>query len=149
MAISRRSASSTSTEITRRTLSHPVSPRRPIERQMGTICLFVRSLAVMRHVKIIERPNETYPFAAIDQQTGEIPLRLAERGDLVALCDRLGWVVQEGAPRSADLSQRIGERHRAHRPGNPVRHRLGGATKYTSARKRRATRAAASSAGRR
>jgi hypothetical protein len=121
---------------------------------MGTICLFVRSLAVMRHVKIIERPNETYPFAAIDQQTGEIPLRLAERGDLVALCDRLGWVVQEdsqpaGAPRSADLSQRIGERHRAHRPGNPVRHRLGGATKYTSARKRRGTRAAASSAGRR
>jgi hypothetical protein len=94
---------------------------------MGTICLFVRSLAVMRHVKIIERPNETYPFAAIDQQTGEIPLRLTERGDLVALCDRLGWVVQEdsqpaGALRSADLSQRIGERHRAlitghrHRP---------------------------------
>jgi hypothetical protein len=73
----------------------PVSPRRPIEHQMGTIYLFVRSLAVMRHVKIIERPNETYPFAAIDQQTGEIPLRLTERGDLVALCDRLGWVVRE------------------------------------------------------
>jgi hypothetical protein len=47
----------------------------------------VRSLAVMRHVKIIERPNKTYPFAAIDQQTGEIPLRLTERGDLVALWD--------------------------------------------------------------
>jgi hypothetical protein len=96
----------------------------------------------MRRVKIIERPNETYTFAAIDQQTGEIPLQLTERGDLVALCGRLGWVVQEdsqsaGAARTADLPQRIGERHRARRPGDRVRHRQGGATKYTSARKRR------------
>jgi hypothetical protein len=34
----------------------------------------------MRRVKIIERPNETYTFAAIDQQTGEIPLQLTEAG---------------------------------------------------------------------
>jgi hypothetical protein len=119
----------------------PQSPFGPIVPQRGTICLFVRSLAVMRHVKIIESPNETYPFAAIDQQTGEIPLRLTERDDLVALCDRLGWVVQEdsqsaGAARAADLPQRIGERYRARRPGNRVRHRQGGATKFTSARKR-------------
>jgi len=108
----------------------------------------------MRHVKIVERPNETYPFAAIDQQTGEIPLRLTERGDLVALCDRLGWVVQEdsqsaGAARAADLPQRIGERYRARGPGNRMRHRQGGATKFTSARKRQreAQRAPAESTG--
>ena len=46
---------------------------------------------------------------------------------MVALCDRLGWVVQEdsqpaGAPRSADLSQRIGERHRAHAQPRRVGH---------------------------
>jgi hypothetical protein len=95
----------------------------------------------MRRVKIIERPNETYTFAAIDQQTGEIPLQLTERGDLVALCDRLGWVVQEdsqsaGAARAADLPQRIGERHRARRPGNRVRHRQGGAQALGSAGER-------------
>ena len=96
----------------------------------------------MRRVKVIEQPNETYPFAVIDQQTGEIPLRLSERADLVALCNRLGWVIQDdlqsaGAPQPADLPQRIGERPRARRPGNPARHRKGGATKFTSSVKRR------------
>ena len=43
----------------------------------------------MRRVKIIERPRETYSYAAVDQQTGEIPLRLSERADLVALV--VGW----------------------------------------------------------
>jgi hypothetical protein len=38
--------------------------------------------------------------------------------------------------------QRMGERNRGRRPGNPMRHRLGGATKYTSARKRRTSRGA-------
>jgi hypothetical protein len=121
---------------------------------LGTHMRFARFPADMRCVKIVERPNETYPFAAIDQATGEVPLRLTDRAALVALCGRLGWAVQNdsqpaGTPRSADLLQRAGERHRAHRPHNPVRHRLGGATKYTSARKRRSSRAVASSAARR
>jgi hypothetical protein len=96
----------------------------------------------MRRVKVIEQPNETYPFAVIDQQTGEIPLRLSDRADLVALCNRLGWVIQDdlqsaGAPQPADLPQRIGEHPRARRPGNRARHRKGGATKYTNSVKRR------------
>ena len=94
----------------------------------------------MRRVKVIEQPNETYPFAVIDQQTGEIPLRLSDRADLVALCNRLGWVIQDdlqsaGALQPADLPQRIGERPRARRPGNRARHRKD-ATKYTSSVKR-------------
>ena len=114
----------------------------------------MRSPAVMRGVKIIKRPNETYPFAALDQATGEIPLQLADRADLVALCGRLGWTIQDDSQRAgitlaADLPQPISERYRDRRPAKRVRHRLGSATKYTSARKRRSSRAAASSAGRR
>jgi hypothetical protein len=45
----------------------------------GTHIPFARSLAAMRCVWIIEGPNETYPFAAIDQATGEFPLQLAPR----------------------------------------------------------------------
>ena len=41
--------------------------------------------------QIIERPGEIYSYAALDQQTGEIPLRLSEGGALVALCRRPGW----------------------------------------------------------
>jgi hypothetical protein len=105
----------------------------------------------MRCVKILERPNETYPFAAVDQTTGEVPLQLADRTALVALCGRLGWAIQDDSQpaevsRGADLPQHISERRRL---AKPAKHRLGGATKYTSARKRRASRAAASSAGRR
>jgi hypothetical protein len=108
----------------------------------------------MRCVKIIERPNETYPFAAIDQATGEVPLQLADRAALVALCGRLGWTIQDDSqpadvPRGADLPQPISERHRDRRPAKPARHRVGGATKYTRARKRRSSRAVALSAGRR
>jgi hypothetical protein len=29
----------------------------------------------MRRVQTVEKPNETYSFAAVDQQTGEVPLR--------------------------------------------------------------------------
>jgi hypothetical protein len=59
----------------------------------------------MRCVKIVESPNKTYGFAAIDQQTGEVPLRLPDRTALLALCTRLGWAVQDdsqsaGVPRS-------------------------------------------------
>ena len=97
---------------------------------------------VMRRVKIVERPNETYPFAAIDQATGEVPLQLADRAALVAICGRLGWTIQDGSEPNGialaeDSPQPISERHRARRPAKRVRHRLGGATKYTSARKRR------------
>ena len=94
----------------------------------------------MRRIKIIERPGETYSYAAVDRQTGEIPLRLTERAALVALCHRLGWAVDEELPakepRSADLLQRPGERHRTHRAGNRARRRLGGHSKYAAARKR-------------
>jgi hypothetical protein len=104
----------------------------------------------MRCVKILERPNEIYPFA-VDQTTGEVPLQLADRTALVALCGRLGWAIQDDSQpadisRGADLFQRI-ERRRDSRLAKPAKHRLGGATKYTSARKRRASRAAASSVG--
>ena len=95
----------------------------------------------MRRVRIIERPGEIYLYAALDQQTGEIPLRLSERAALVALCRRLGWAVDEDSPanksRSADLRQRLGERHRAHRAGDRTKRRLGGHSKYTRARKSR------------
>lgn len=62
----------------------------------------------MRRVKIIERPRETYSYAAVDQQTGEIPLRLSERADLVALCRRLGWVVDGTCPQTNPARQICG-----------------------------------------
>jgi hypothetical protein len=112
------------------------------------ILQFARSSAVMRCVKIVEHPNETYSFAAIDQATGEVPLRLADRTALVVLCGRLGWAIHDDTQaaslrHSADLPpQRMSERHRGRRSGKQARRRLGGATKYTSARKRRSSRAA-------
>ena len=87
----------------------------------------------MRRVRIIERAGETYTYAAVDRETGEVPLQLADRAALVALCERLGWAVHEekraGGPR--DARQRTNERHRTH-----PRRRVGGSSKYTSARKR-------------
>jgi hypothetical protein len=66
----------------------------------------------MRCVKIVERPSETYVFAAIDQATGEVSLQLTDRAALVALCRRLGWSIQDdsvpaSAPHGIDLLQRI------------------------------------------
>ena len=49
----------------------------------------------MRRVLIVEKPNETYSYAAVDQQTGEVLLRLSDRHALVALCQRLEWTVEE------------------------------------------------------
>ena len=49
----------------------------------------------MRRVRIIERAGETYTYAAVDRETGEVPLQLADRAALVALCERLGWVIHE------------------------------------------------------
>jgi hypothetical protein len=54
-----------------------------------------------------------------------------------------------GTLRAADLPQPVRERHPTRRPAKRARHRVGGATKYTSARKRRSSRAVASSAGQR
>jgi hypothetical protein len=70
----------------------------------------------MRHIKIVERRGETYSYAAVDQKTGEIPLRLSDRATLIALCGRLWWAVHEeskfasqaGAP---NMQQRAATRH--------------------------------------
>ena len=101
----------------------------------------------MRRVRIIERAGETYTYAAVDRETGEVPLQLADRAALVALCERLGWVIHEekraGGPR--DVRPRTDERHRTH-----PRRRVGGSSKYTGARKRQRDLASrAASAGRR
>jgi hypothetical protein len=101
----------------------------------------------MRRIKIIERPSETYSYAAVDRDTGEVPLQLADRAALVALCERLGWAVQEEkrADKPRDERQRTGERHRSH-----PRRRVGGSSKYIGARKRqRDSTSGTRSAGRR
>ena len=43
----------------------------------------------MRRVRIVDEPDNTYAYAAIDRQTGEIPLRHHDRTELIALCRRL------------------------------------------------------------
>jgi hypothetical protein len=98
----------------------------------------------MRRVRITERAGETYTYAAVDRETGEVPLQLADRAALVALW---GGAVHEakraGGPR--DERQRTAERHRGH-----PRRRVGGHSNYTSAKKRRRDRTfGAPSAGRR
>jgi hypothetical protein len=100
---------------------------------------FLLGFCVMRRVRIVEKLNETYSYAAVDQQTGEVPLRLSDRDALVALCQRLGWAVEEKSKsaretKPADLRQRTGERHRIHR--GRARPRVGGVTKLISPRKR-------------
>jgi hypothetical protein len=49
----------------------------------------------MRRVRIIDEPDKTYPYAAIDRQTGEIPLRHHDRTELMVLCLRLEWKIEE------------------------------------------------------
>jgi hypothetical protein len=89
----------------------------------------------MRRVRIVEKLNETYSYAAVDQQTGEVPLRLSDRHALVALCQRLGWAVEEKlkSARETRPSPRTGERHRRHQ--GRARPKVGGATKFISPRK--------------
>jgi len=48
----------------------------------------------MRRVRIIDEPDNTYPYAAVDRQTGEIPLRHHDRTELMALCRRLEWKIE-------------------------------------------------------
>jgi len=50
---------------------------------------------VMRRVKIIDQPENAYPYAAIDRKTGETPLRHHDRSELVALCRRLEWQIED------------------------------------------------------
>jgi hypothetical protein len=95
----------------------------------SSVCLQV---CAMRFVKIIERPNETYGFAAIDLDTGEVPLRLSDRDALVALCRRLDWAVQ-GESNALEWS-RMSLRQRQRR--GRARQRVGGGTKFIKARKR-------------
>ena len=100
----------------------------------------------MRRVRIIERAGEIYTYAAVDRETGEVPLQLADRAALIALCERLGWAVHEEtrADKPREERQRIGERHRTHR-----RRRVGGSSKYTSAGTRQRDRALAAQSARR
>jgi hypothetical protein len=90
----------------------------------------------MRRVQIVEKPNETYSYAAVDQQTGEVPLRLSDRHALVALCQRLGWAVEEKSKPARETTprQRTGERHGTHR--RQARPRDRGITKFIGPRKR-------------
>jgi hypothetical protein len=53
----------------------------------------------MRRVQIVEKPTETYSYAALDRQTGEVLLRLSDRHALIALCQRLEWAVEEKSTR--------------------------------------------------
>jgi hypothetical protein len=85
----------------------------------------------MRHVKIVEKPNETYAFAAVDLETGEAPFRLSDRDALVALCRRLGWAVQGESNALEESPAGLRQRKRGR-----VRHRVAGGTKFISARKR-------------
>lgn len=100
----------------------------------------------MRRVRIIERTGETYIYAAVDRDTGEVPLQLTDRAALVALCGRLGWAIhdEKRADEPRDERQRTGQHHRAHR-----RRRVGGSTKYTSARTRQRDRSLAAKSARR
>jgi hypothetical protein len=82
----------------------------------------------MRHVKIVERAGETYSYAAVDLQTGDVLLRLSDPGALADLCHRLEWAVHQGtkpALSNAALRQRTDEHRRANRPGK-ARPRLAG-----------------------
>jgi hypothetical protein len=71
---------------------------RPSPRPGSRIHLSLKSILVrascsgfvMCRVLIVGKPNETYSYAAVDQQTGEVPLRLTDRHALVALCQRVG-----------------------------------------------------------
>ena len=64
-----------------------------LEPSLGPGAFF--GVCVMRRVLIVEKPNETFSYAAVDQQTGEVLLRLSDRHALVALCQRLEWAVEE------------------------------------------------------
>jgi hypothetical protein len=96
----------------------------------------------MRNVQIVDCPDGSYRYAAVDRQTGDFLLRLSDRAALLALCYRLNWVLHEQAkPRkesragAPDSPKRTSEQRWSRR-----KHRAGGATKYTNAYRRRMAR---------
>ena len=56
----------------------------------------------MQHLKIVQQLDKTYPCAAIDQQTGGVVLRHHDDVELLALCHRLEWKMDD-AERERDL----------------------------------------------
>ena len=66
----------------------------------------------MRRVKIIDEPDNTYRYAAIDRQTGEIPLRHHDPTELIALCRRLEWKIEEAEQDARAGRQTSGRRER-------------------------------------
>jgi len=60
----------------------------------------------MRRVRIIDEPDKTYAYAAIDRRTGEIPLRHHDRTELIALCRRLEWKIEEVKQDAREGSQK-------------------------------------------
>jgi hypothetical protein len=47
----------------------------------------------MRRIEIVEEPNQTYKWTAIDQDTRQSLLRLSDLYQLHDVCDRLEWKV--------------------------------------------------------
>ena len=90
----------------------------------------------VRQVSIIESPDTSYRYAAVDRQTGAVLLRLSDPAALAALCHRLEWVVHEGLPSKGSASAHSTERSR----WGEHRGRVGGYTNYTGARRRRLAR---------
>ncbi len=74
----------------------------------------------MRRVDLIESQGETYRYAAVDRETGAVLLRLSDRAALVALCERLEWVLdaelkaRKGRGLDAADSRKRTSDHRAH-----------------------------------
>ena len=90
---------------------------------------------MMRYVTLIESPGEiTYPFVAVDRQTGDTLLRLADRAALLALCHRLGWTVHQDWQCAGELRRQHEQRPARFGMAN---WRLGGQSAYRMARRRR------------
>jgi hypothetical protein len=53
----------------------------------------MRRVGIERRVEIIEAPNQTYKWIAIDQDTRQTLLRLYDLHQLRDVCHRLGWKV--------------------------------------------------------
>jgi hypothetical protein len=77
----------------------------------------------MRRVKIVDEPDKTYAYAAVDQRTGEIPLRHHDRTELIALCRRLEWRIDEAVQdrQASGQRQRQVKRKGEVSPGNVLR----------------------------
>ena len=67
----------------------------------------------MRRVRIVDEPDKTYAYAAVDQRTGEIPLRHHDRTELIALCRRLEWRIEEAEQDRQGSDQRQRQAKRA------------------------------------